>query len=105
MKSEKPPPSEESLVCGWFNTGGNSALTKVKWEPDLHRTWLVTLVSQQTSVLLVCLPRLAFWEPQVVPHFCVHEGPNEDKQSAQPVPQSERVLEVQDGKDEAHKLA
>lgn len=57
------------------------------------------------SVLLVLLLRLPFCGSQVGPHLCVHEGPNEDKQGAQPVPQSERVLEVQDGEDEAHELA
>lgn len=59
----------------------------------------------QASVLLVLLLRLASCDPQVVPHLCVHEGPHEDKEGAQPVPRGERVLEVQDGDDEAHKLA
>lgn len=88
-------PPEDSLVLG-----GNSALTKVRWGPDPGPPY-----GGQTSVLLVFLLRLAFCGPQVSPHLCVHQSPNEDTQGAQPVPQSERVLEVQDGKDEAHKLA
>lgn len=55
--------------------------------------------------MLPVLLRLALCGSEVVPHLCVHQGPNEDKQGAQPVPKSERVLEVQDGKDEAHELA
>ena len=66
---------------------------------------LWSLYCRPASVLLLLLLRLAFGGPQVVPHLCVHESPNEDKQGAQPVPQGERVLEVQDGKDEADELA
>ena len=67
-------------------------------------TGLGCLYCRPASVLLLLL-RLAFGGPQVVPHLCVHEGPSEDKQGAQPVPQGERVLEVQDGEDEADELA
>lgn len=70
----------------------------MKRQPDPRRP------PRRNSVLLV-LPRRAFRGPQAVPHLCVHQRPNEDKHGAQPVPQGERVLEVQDGDDEAHELA
>lgn len=85
--------------------GLNSARTKVKWWPHPAPLCLRSLNSRQASVLLVLLLRLAFAGPQVVPHLCVHEGPKEDKQGAQPVPQGERVPEIQDGENEAHELA
>lgn len=96
---QPPGPS----LQGRGSAGGDSGLGKGTggW-PGPRR---LGLSSGRASVPLVLLRRLAFGGAQVAPHLCVHEGPKEDEDGAQPVPEREGVPEVQDGKDEAHELA
>lgn len=62
-------------------------------------------MSIQLLFLLRPLPPAGQEGPEAVPHLCVHESPHEDKGSAQPVPGREGVAEIEDGEDEADKLA